>query len=110
MKVKKANLTWNVLCKNNSKIDSYNILGYSFAEELAKDIKKYKIENRIQLKDHLKKEFMYRYWSKAEFEIMVGGLHSKYPEEFKKIDIWHQIKMNFDHIIDYIILKMDLFK
>lgn len=112
MKVKNVNLKWNVLHEdfNTRKIEPYNILGYSFAETLAKDIRKYKIENREQLKDHLKKEFMYHYWSKAEFEIVVGGVFSKCPDDYNKIDIWDQILLNFDNIIDYIILKMELFK
>lgn len=112
MKVKNVKLEWYVLHEdfNARQIEPYNILGYSFVEELAAAIKKNKITNREQLKDYLKKEFMYHYWSKTEFEIAVGGLWSKHPDEFEKIDVWYQIEMNFDNIIDYIILKMDLFK
>ena len=61
------------------------------------------------MKEHLKREFMYRYWSKAECEMGMGGLWSTI-EELEKIDMWYQIEMNFDNVIDYIILKMDLFK
>lgn len=113
MKIKNVNLKWNVLRHdfNKNKIIPYNILGYSFAEDLAKDIKKQKIENREQLKEHLKREFMYHYWSKSECEIAMGGLHTNYSEEdLEKIDMWYQIEMNFDNIIDYIILKMKLFE
>lgn len=112
MKIKNANLTWNVLVANDfdkKTVRSYNILGHSFAEELAKEIKRKKISNRDQLKEHLKREFMYHYWSKSEFEIAVGGLFTKY-EDLEKLDVWYQIEMNFDNIIDYIIWKMDLFK
>lgn len=111
MRIKNANLKWNVLYydSNTSKITPYNILGYSFAEELAKEVKKYKIENREQLKEHLKREFMYHYWSKSECEMAMGGLYTKY-EDFEKIDMWYQIEMNLDNIVDYIILNMRLFK
>lgn len=112
MKVKNVDMCWKVLYHdfNGRKIKPYNILGNSFAEDLAARIKKDKIVNREQLKDYLKKDFMYHYWSKSEFEIAVGGLHSTHPEEFEKIDIWYQIEMNFDNIVDYIIDKMQLFK
>lgn len=112
MKIKNVNLKWNVLRydTNQEKIVSYNILGYSFPEELAKRIKKEKIVNREQLKESLKRDFMYHYWSKAECEIAMGGLSSKYPEKFEKIDIWNQIEINLDNIVDYIILKMKLFE
>lgn len=112
MKIKNVSLEWNVLYNdfNSKEIKPYNILGYSFPEELAKAIKKNKIENKEQLKEYLKRDFMYHYWCKSEFEIAVGGLHMKDLTEFEKIDIWYQIEMNFDNIIDYIILKMQLFK
>ena len=112
MKIKNVNLKWNVLRYdfNLKRIRPYNVLGYSFADELAKDIKKYKIINREQLKEHLKKEFMYHYWSKSECEVAIGGLHSDFPKDVEKVDIWSQIEMNFDNIIDYIILKMRLFE
>ena len=111
MKIKNVNLEWNVLYKdfNSKEIKTYNVLGGSFPEDLAKNIKKHKIENKEQLKEYLKRDFMYHYWCKSEFEIAVGGLHAKYPEEFEKIDIWRQIEMNFNHIIDYIIEEMKLF-
>lgn len=111
MKIKNIKLEWNVLCRDfgSSQIKTYNVLGGLFPEKLAKDIKKHKIENRDQLKDFLKTEFMHRYWSRSEYEIVIGGLFSKYPDEFEKIDIWRQIEMNFDNLIDYIIREMQLF-
>ena len=111
MKIKNIKLEWNVLCRDfgSSQIKIYNILGGLFLEKLAKDIKKHKIKNRDQLKDFLKSEFMYHYWSRSEYEIVIGGLFSKYPDEFEKIDIWRQIEMNFDNLIDYIIREMQLF-
>lgn len=110
MKIKNVNLQWNVIYHDSDNIKQLNILGYSFPENLAKAIKKYKINNREQLKKYLRKDFMYHYWSKSEYEIAVGGLSSKYPEEFEKIDIWYQIEMNFDNIVDYIIQEMRLFQ
>ena len=67
------------------------------------------IKNKDDLKKLLKSYLMYHYWCKSEYEIVVGGLHADYPEKFEKIDIWTQIEMNFDHIIDYIIEEMKLF-
>ena len=112
MKIKNVNLEWNVLYHdfNARKIKPYNIFAGSFVEDLAKAIKKEKIEDREQLKEYLKRDFMYHYWSKSECEILVGGLHSSDINEFEKLDIWYQIEMNFDLIVDYIISKMEIFK
>ena len=50
---------------------------------------------------------MYHYWSKTECEIVIGGLHCKYLDEFeKKIDMYRQIEMNLDKIVKYVIDEM----
>jgi hypothetical protein len=110
VKIKNANLEWYVFYKdfNSKKIIRYNVLGGSFAEELAKNIRKRKISNKADLKEYLKRDFMYHYWSKSEYEVAVGGLHNKYPEEFEKIDIWYQLEPNLDRIVDYIITEMNI--
>lgn len=110
MKIKNVKLKWNVLIHefNGDIIKPYNIFWNDFTEELSKRIKRDKIENKEQLKETLRKIFMYHYWSKSEFEILVSGLSSKYDKQYK-LDIWYQIEMNFDHIIDYIIREMKLF-
>lgn len=110
--MKKPDLKWNVLCAdfNSDTIRTYNILAGSFYDNLRKAIKKNNITNQTQLKEYLKGEFMYHYWCKSEFEIAVGGLHSKFPDKFSKIDIWYQIEMNLDNITEYLIEKMKLFK
>lgn len=49
---------------------------------------------------------MYHYWSKTECEIVIGGLHCKYLDEFEKIDMYRQIEMNLDKIVKYVIDEM----
>lgn len=109
MRIKNAKLKWNVMRHdfNSDKIIAYNIFHSNFPEELATIIKKEKISNREQLKERLRRWFMYYYWSKSEHEILVSGLHTRSEQE--KIDVWYQIEMNFDHIVDYIIREMKLF-
>ena len=54
-------------------------------------------------KEKLKNELMYAFWCKSEYEIAVGGLFSKYPAEFDKIDIYTQVLPNLDILAHYII-------
>ena len=110
--MKKPDLKWNVLFEdsNTRQIHTYNVLAGSFYDNLRKAIKKYKIKNRSQLKEYLTGEFMYHYWCKSEFEIAVGGLFVKDISELEKIDVWYQLEMNLDNIVDYLISKMNLFK
>lgn len=110
--MKNINLEWNVLYYDieSKKINSYNILNSTFVETLYDNVKTRKIKDETQLKEYLKTEFMYHYWCKSEFEILIGNLHAHNLKEFEKIDIWYQIEINFDNIVNYIIKEMQLFK
>lgn len=112
MRIKNKKLVWNVLLHdfNSDKIITYNVFGDEFKENLYKEYRKKKINNKLELKEYIKSKMMYRYWSRSEYEIAVGGLHSKHPENFKKIDAYYQLEMNLDHIVDYIndYLEMNL--
>lgn len=98
-------LKWYVLHQsfNKEEIEFYNVL-QGWEERIRKARKK--VKTKTEFKEWLKKEFMYYYWSRSEYEIVVGGLFSEYPKEFKKVDIWSQIEPNLDIITDYIIKEM----
>lgn len=101
-------LEWNVLWHdfNSNKIKNLNIFNSDFANELkSKQIKSYK-----ELKGYIDSWARYHYWCRAEYEISVGGLFSKYPDEFEKIDIYKQIKMNLDRITEYVNNKLQIIK
>ena len=109
MKVKNVNLEWYVLdwSTNEKKIKPYNIL-HNLEENIAREVRAKRIYDKSILKEYLKTEFMHHYWSKSEFEIVVGSLFSEYPKEFEKIDIWKQIEPNLNNIVDYVDIKMKL--
>ena len=112
MRIKNKKLVWNVLLHdfNSDKIITYNVFGDEFKENLYKEYRKKKINNKLELKEYIKSKMMYRYWSRSEYEIAVGRIHSKHPENFEKIDAYYQLEMNLDHIVDYIndYLEMNL--
>jgi hypothetical protein len=107
MRVKNSNLEWYVLKydANSDSIVTYNVMT-GIAELLYKKVKKKEVYNRASLKEFLKKEFMYNYWSRTEYEILVSGLSS--DANIEKIDIYEQLEMNLDNITDYVNLKCDL--
>ena len=81
--------------------------------EIAKHIRSSKnsykhIGDRDSLRDFLKIEFMYHYWSRCEYEYCISDLWKKNFEKAEKHDVWFQIEKNLDMITDYIIYKMDL--
>ena len=113
----KANLKWYCMDwdSNYNKPYAENVLAYIDKEDMIKKIKyngkkpdKYNsIKNWYELREYLKREFMYYLWSKAEHEILVNGLFDK-AEYTQKIDVWAQIAPNLDEITNYVIAKMKL--
>ena len=109
MAKRKVDLEWNVILAdlNSRKIKNYNVL-YSYNEDIYKEYTKGRIKTLEELKNYLKLTLQRQYWCRYEYEIAVGGLSSKYPEEYEKIDAFRQIEMNLDRITEYVNWKMQL--
>ena len=105
--MKTADLEWNVLRYdfNSNSIVKYNVM-IGIVEKLRKKVRKKEVHDKATLKEFLKSEFMYHYWCKTECEMLVSGLF--YNSRSEKIDIWTQLEMNLDHIVEYVNLKCDL--
>ena len=111
MRAKNKKLEWNVLVAdfNSKKIMNYNVLDDELIKELHKEIvKKKTIINYEQLKAKVRSWCIYYYWSKVEWEISVGDLFAKYPDQFEKIDAFRQIEMNLDRMCEYIMRELDI--
>lgn len=103
-------LEWNVLLHdfNRDAIVKYNVLEHSsdLVTKIKDAIKSGDITTHDDLKDFVTRKLKPTYWSRTEYEIMVSGLFSK--EKAQKIDVWYQIEMNLDNLIDYLINKLNL--
>lgn len=110
MKLKSVKLEWNVLYYdfNNKKVKKYNIFSDDIKERLYKDIKSKKINNYEELKKVIDGWAHYRYWSRTECEMAMGGLYCNYPKDFEKVDMYKQIEINLDRIVEYVIRAMDI--
>lgn len=109
MKVKNVKLEYWVFYQdfNSRNFKKVNILD-GMTETIAKQIRSHKITSWQELYDWLRKEFMYHYWSKCEYEYALGSMWVKDVEELEKKDVWFQIKDNVTMITDYIIAKMEI--
>lgn len=96
-------LEWNVYFHdfNRNEIVVYNIFRhYKFNEEVQKLIKS-KID-KTEFKEKLRKELMYWFWSKCEYEVIISPWVGRNREEAEvKIDIHDQVMLNFDRFVDY---------
>ena len=108
--MKQVSLEWNVLQYdfNLGRIVRYNVLEYSewLISSIKRAIKKKEVVDYNSLKEFISRKLKARYWSRAEYEIMVSGLITK--KEPQKIDVWYQIEMNIDSFVEYINDKLKL--
>ena len=87
---------------NSRKIKIHNVFNHwRFIEYSAKYIKKYK-DDKEGLKEQIRKELMYYYWSKYEWEVIVAPFTSNpKEEEEKKLDVYEQVMLNWDIFFEY---------
>lgn len=114
MKRKNIKLEWYAFEYdwNSKSLIRTNVLGDRFVENIQKKIKRDKIDNYESLKEAVRGELIYYYWSKSEHEVMVTDLFPRNYEDFLeqavKIDIWYQLEPNLDRIVEYVIRELDI--
>lgn len=92
-------MEWNVYYSNNGKIDTFNVFDHwRFLEEI-EDLKQ-KLDSKEEFSEEVRHSAMYYFWSKCEYEILLNDWIN--PKEEKKIDVYEQLKLNWDRFIDYV--------
>ena len=117
MRIKKVELEWYafMLDCNRNEVIFYNVL-YGMKEQIAKKIKKgakdtYKpVTDYSSFKEYIMSELKYHYWSKSEYEYMVGSWCAipTLEKHLEKHDVWWQLEPNIDRICEYIINEMKI--
>ena len=94
-------LVWNVYyCDMISrKINVFNVFDhYGFTTAAKKHLKKCK--TRDEFAEELRHEAVYYFWSKSEWELILSPWVSS--GESVKIDVYDQLRINWDHFVDYV--------
>lgn len=112
----KMSLKWNVYYHdiNKQKMEIWNVFQhYGFLEYVQRALKKFKTKEEFA--KQLRRELLYYFWSKSEWEIIispwVGGDREK---DSVKIDVYDQVMLNWEVFVDYVwsnkkeILKVSL--
>ena len=127
----KSKLVWNVFNERNGEIFPVNIFeyNYKFVEDLLTAKKKHK-DNFEEFANYIRESLQYYYWSKSEYETIITSwppyieneeldrINQEKTEWVSqgrtfyrtavnltvgyKIDIYTQVMMNWDRLIDYI--------
>ncbi|MEE1504105.1 MAG: hypothetical protein UGF89_07680 [Acutalibacteraceae bacterium] len=125
-------MKWFVYCcsANNKEIKEYNIFNHSgFYDDVVKKLKK--CETKEEFAEELRRELFYYYGSKCEWEIIITDwpthidtnelnrlnaereeTNKKYnrdpyslcvePKVAKKVDVYSQVRNNWDVFVDYV--------
>lgn len=83
---------------NRQEIRTYNALScHAVIKKMLK-----KSDTKMVFSEMLRREMMYRYWSKAEWEVIIGPwCGGSMEESARKVDIYDQLMLNWDKLVDY---------
>lgn len=125
-------MIWNVYNRdfNSRKIEVFNIFDHSSFRDSVRKLRKKKLPKE-EFAEQLKREVMYYFWSKYEYEVVVTSFPpyidkkeldrlntayeeyntkygryplriDAYPEIGEKIDIYEQVLLNWDAFVNYV--------
>lgn len=97
------NLEWNVFYHdvNKQEITKLNIFKHwKFAEDVEKNLKK--IKDKDEFAEKLRRDLLYYFWSKSEYEIIISPWCGGRDTKDVKIDIYTQVMNNWDIFLDYV--------
>ena len=130
--VDRLKLEWNVFVEdwNRNEIKTFNIFKHGrFLEDVKKSLKKF--DNKEDFAEELRKDLAYYYWGKCEWETIITSFptritkeeldrlnkefkkdseryeHEPYsmwisPTVYKKVDVYEQIRLNWDIFVGYV--------
>lgn len=92
----------------NQDFNRHEIVLVNVMEYIEPEIKNWRTKNKRnkiiwtidEFAEKLKRECMYRFWSKCEYEIILDGWPSGKDFKQLKIDVWDQIEINWDKFLN----------
>lgn len=94
---------WNVYYNRmpQNKIVVYNVLSHGGVKKDIVNATK-KVKTKAEFGEELRRSLMYYFWSRSEYEILVRAWCGGNGDEEIKIDIYDQIKCNWNVFLDYV--------
>ena len=86
---------------NKSEMRKFNIFNHvSFNNDVQKNLKK--IKDKDEFAEKLKRDLMYYFWCKSEYEIIISPWCGGRDTKDVKIDIHDQVMLNWDIFLEYV--------
>lgn len=101
----KTELTWNVYIGNatHGTIEEYNIFSHDyFLDGLKKISRAYKDTQREEFCEHMRKELLYYFWGRVQWEVIIDHWPPKDDFHDKKVDVYEQVRLNWEPFCDYV--------
>ena len=95
---------WNVYVEdiNGKQMKKYDIFEhYGFAQDVKDAYKKHK-DDFENFKEAVRQSLSYFFWAKCEWEIVLSPWPESNRFHEKKIDVYDQVRMNWDVFIKYV--------
>ena len=96
-------MEWFVFCEdiNHRRVGPYNIFKHtSFSADIEKHLKACK--TKAEFIEKVERSLSYYFWAKCEYEINMMSLFCNSSDEVEKVDVYTQVKLNWDRFIDYV--------
>lgn len=80
----------------------------SFMADLKKAARKYRDREREQFEEQLRRELMYYFWCKCEWEIVLtrwppfDTSDERFNRSSEKVDVYSQVMLNWDRFREYV--------
>ena len=98
-------LEWNVYVSefNGREIVIHNVFDHRrLMDDLKKAARKYKDTEREEFCEQMRKDLMYYYWSKCEWEVIIDHWPHSDRLNDRKVDVYEQIRLNWEPFCDYV--------
>lgn len=114
----KKELVWNVWCfpgswskgePHNPEVVNVFNLSRSFNTSLYK-LKRKKIADKKEFEEELRRILSYSFWGRCEYEHLIVSWPPIKNESGYKTDVYEQVRLNWDHFVDYVWENQKLIK
>jgi hypothetical protein len=93
----------------DQKPKAFNVFTHGrFMEDVKKAARKYRDREREQFEEQLRRELMYYFWSKCEWEIVLTRWppfetsDERFNRTSEKVDVYDQVMLNWDRFREYV--------
>ena len=97
-------LEWNVYVENfnGRKIETFNVFDHTrFLDDTKKNARK-NIHNPEAFKEQLRRDLLYYFWAKSEWEIIISAWIRADVTKPIKIDVFDQVMLNWEQFCKYV--------